>query len=286
MRILFGSFMVAGCALALSGASTSIGVVRSYGEFKVDGATVRGNGTLLAGDTLESTTMSTTANVGKAELTLFPASRVAVYKDHTIVQRGTTTVRGSSHALEAGTLRVVPTSAHSLVEVGYSDRKVVTISAHAGAADVFTSSGQLMASLNAGGVLAFEPSSGNAPSPSAGLGQAGAETSVQLHGILTKGSDGKYFVTMGNKTYELTSTTIDLSKYVGKLIEGTASVVKVVTPELTVVAINTVTVGAVAAGAGLSAGLVVAVVAGIATAGTVGGLAAAGTFSSGTASVP
>jgi len=284
MRILWCSFMVAGCALALSGASTSIGVVRSYGDFKVDGATVRGNGTLLAGDILESTNISTTANVGKAELTLSPSSRVAVYKDHTTVQRGTTTVRGSSHTLEAGVLRVVPTAAHSLVEVGYSDRKVITISAHAGAADVFTTSGQLLASLNAGGVLAFEPSSGNGHSPSSGLGQGQAETSVQLNGTLTS-SEGKYYLTQGGKRYQVTSSTIDLSKYVGKVVEGSASIVST-TADVTVVAINTVTVAAVAAGAGLSTGLIVAVAAGIGAAGVVGGLAASGAIGSGSSSTP
>jgi hypothetical protein len=209
MRILLGSFMVAGCALALSGASTSIGVVRSYGEFKVDGATVRGNSTLLAGDTLESTTMSTTANVGKAELTLLPASRVTVYKDHTTLQKGTTTVRGASHALEAGTFRVVPATAHSLFEVGYSDHKVITISAHAGAADVFSNSGQLLASLNPGGVLSFEPSSGSGTN-SASFGQASANTSVQLHGTLTS-TGGRYFLTEGGKTYEITSSAVNLA---------------------------------------------------------------------------
>jgi hypothetical protein len=170
------------------------------------------------------------------------------------------------------------------VEVGYSDRKVITISAHAGAADVFTTSGQLLASLNAGGVLAFEPSSGNGHSPSSGLGQGQAETSVQLNGTLTS-SEGKYYLTQGGKRYQVTSSTIDLSKYVGKVVEGSASIVST-TADVTVVAINTVTVAAVAAGAGLSTGLIVAVAAGIGAAGVVGGLAASGAIGSGSSSTP
>lgn len=278
MRIFWCSFLVAGFALASSGASTSIGVVRSYGEFKVDGATVRGNGTLLSGDILESTNMSTTANVGKAEVTLLPASRVAVYKDHTTLQMGTTIVRGASQAVEAGILRVVPSEAHSLVEVGYNQQKVITISAHAGGADVFTASGTLLASLNPGGVLAFEPSSGNGTNASTS-GQASANTSIEIDGTLTV-DDGKYYLTMRGKRYEVTSSTINLAKYVGKVIDATASVISV-TPELTIVAVNTVTVAAVAAGVGLSTGLIVGMVVGVAAAATVGGLAAAGSFSSG-----
>ncbi len=284
MRVFWSSLLSVGCALALSGASTSIGVVRSYGEFKVDGAAVRGNSTLLTGDVVESATMNATANVGNAELTLLPASRVTVYKDHTTLQKGTTLLRGASHSVEAGTLRVVPSEAHSLVTVGYSDKKVISISTHAGAAEVFTSNGQLLASLNPGGALAFEPGTGTGAGASAsGARQAGANAPVQLHGTLTA-KDGKYFVTMDGKLYEVTSSTINLGSYVGKVIDATASIVSV-TPDLTVVAINTVTAAAAAAGAGLTAATVVVIV-GAATAGVLGGLAASGSFSGSNASTP
>lgn len=282
MRVLWSSFLIIGCALALSGASTSIGVVRSYGEFKVDGAAVRGNSTLLTGDVVESTTMNATANVGNAEVTLLPASRVTVYKDHTTLQTGTTMLRGTSHSVEAGTLRVVPSEAHSLVTVGYNDKKVISISTHAGAAEVFTSNGQLLASLNSGGALAFEPGTG-AGSSASGARQAAANAPVQLHGTVTA-KDGKYFVLMDGKLYEVTSSTIKLSSYLGKVIDATASIVSV-TPDLTVVAVNTVTSAAAAAGAGLSAATIIVIV-GAATAGIVGGLAASGSFSGSNASVP
>ena len=282
MRVLWSSFLIFGCALALSGASTSIGVVRSYGEFKVDGAAVRGNSTLLTGDVVESATMNATANVGNAEVTLLPASRVTVYKDHTTLQKGTTMLRGASHSVEAGSLRVVPSEAHSLVTVGYNDKKVITISTHAGAAEVFTSNGQLLASLNPGGALAFEPGTGTGARDS-GARQAGANPPVQLHGTLTA-KDGKYFVMMDGKLYEVTSSTIKLSSYVGKVIDATASIVSV-TPDLTVVAINTVTAAAAAAGAGLSAVAIVVIV-GAGTAAVLGGLAASGSFSGSNASTP
>lgn len=282
MRVFWSSFLIAGCALALSGASTSIGVVRSYGDFKVDGAAVRGNSTLLTGDVIESMTMNTTAKLGKAEVTLLPDSRVTVYKDHTTLQKGTTLLRGTSHSMEAGTLRIVPSEEHSLVQVGYSDKKVISISTHAGAAEVFTSKGELLASLNPGGALAFEPGPGTGAGAS-GARQAGANAPIQLHGTLTT-KDGKYFVVMDGKLYQVTSSTINLSSYVGKVIDATASIVSV-TPDLTVVAINTVTAAAAAAGAGLSTATILVIV-GAGSAGIVGGLAAAGTFDSGNASTP
>ncbi len=226
--------------------------------------------------------MNATANVGNAEVTLLPASRVTVYKDHTTLQKGTTMLRGASHSVEAGTLRVVPSEAHSLVTVGYNDKKVITISTHAGAAEVFTSNGQLLASLNPGGALAFEPGTGAGASTSGGR-QAGANAPVQLHGTLTA-KDGKYFVMMDGKLYQVTSSTINLASYVGKVVDATASVVSV-TPDLTVVAINTVTAAAAAAGAGLSA-MGVVVILGAATAGVLGGLAASGSFGGSNASTP
>jgi len=274
--------MMAGCALALSGASTSIGVARSYGEFKVDGASVRGNSTLLSGDVIESTTLSTTANIGKAELTLMPASRVSVYRDHTALQKGTAMVRGASHAVEAGVLRVVPEAAHSVVEVGYSGQKAVTISAHAGGANVYTSGGVLLASLNPGGVLAFEPSVGGRSASAAG--QASANTALSLHGKLTS-KDGRFFIVVSGKTYELSSSTVNLASFVGQVVDITASYVST-TGDVTIASVSTVTSASAADDAGLSP-LTITVLLGVAAVATIGGLAAAGSFSGSTpASVP
>jgi hypothetical protein len=283
LRTFWSAFLIAGCMFPASGAPSSIGIVRSYGEFRVDGAAVRGNSTLVAGDVVETMAMNTTVNLGATEITLLPESRAALYSNHTTLQRGTTLLRGaSSHALEAGNLRIVGTSPHSLVQVGYSDRKLITISAHAGAANVFTSSGELLASLNPGGSLAFEPASG---ASGLGSGQATANAGATVKGKLTK-KNGAYFVISDDgKTYEITSTTVNLDQYVGKVVTAAGSVVSS-SGGVTVVTVASVSVASVAAGAGLSAGAVTAIVVGGAAAGTLGGLAAAGSFSGKSASVP
>jgi hypothetical protein len=275
VKALWYTFLIAGCMFSASGASSSIGIVRSYGEFRVDGAAVRGNSTLMAGDVVETMAMNTTINLGATEVTLLPESRAALYTDHTTLQRGTTLLRGaSSHALEAGNLRIVGTSPYSLVQVGYSDRKLITVSAHAGAADVFTSSGELLASLNPGSGLSFEPTSGSGNS---GSGQASANAGVSLTGKLTV-SNGKFFLTEGGKTYEITSPSVDLTQYVGKKVTVTGAVVSSA-GGVTVVAAGSI----VAAGSPLAAGVVVIIIGGAAAL-TVGGLAAAGTFSGTSAS--
>jgi hypothetical protein len=277
LRTFWSAFLIAGCMFPASGASSSIGIVRSYGEFRVDGAAVRGNSTLVAGDVVETMAMNTTVNLGATEITLLPESRAALYSNHTTLQRGTTLLRGaSSHALEAGNLRIVGTSPHSLVQVGYSDRKLITISAHAGAANVFTSSGELLASLT------FEPTSGTS---GLGSGQATANAGATVKGKLTK-KKGAYFVLSDDgKTYEITSTTVNLDQYVGKVVTAAGSVVSS-SGGVTVVTVTSVSVAAVAAGAGLSGGAVTAIIVGGAAAGTLGGLAAAGSFSGKTVSVP
>lgn len=277
MRIFSCAMLIAGCIFSLSAASTSIGIVRSYGEFKVDGAAVRGNSTLIAGDVVETMVMNTTINLGATEVTMMPESRAALYSDHATLQRGTMLLRGAStHALEAGNLRVVPSSAQSLVEVGYNDRKLITISTRVGAADVFTTSGELLASLSPGNGLAFDPSSGSgAGAPSMGSGQASGKADVTLKGKL-KSRNGKFYVTVDGKEYEVTSTTVNLAQYVGKVISITGSVVG------TTVTVASVTI----AGVALSAGLITGIVVGVTAAGTLGGLAAAGSFSSPNASVP
>jgi len=282
VRILWCTFLIAGCMCSLSGAPSSIGIVRSYGEFRVDGAAIRGNSTLMAGDVVETMAMNTTINLGATEVTLLPESRAALYADHTTLQRGTSLVRGTApHALEAGSLRIFATSPHSLVEVGYSDQKLITISAHAGAANVFTSSGELLASLNPGGSVAFEPASG---ARSSGSGQATANAGVTVKGKLTK-KNGEYFITEDGKTYEITSTTVNLDQYVGKVITAAGSVVSS-SGGVTVVTVASVTVAAAVIAAGLSGAAITGIVVGGAAVGTVIGLAAAGTFSGSSSSTP
>ena len=281
MRTFWCAFLIAGCMLSLSGAPSSIGIVRSYGEFRVDGAAVRGNSTLMAGDVVETMATNTTINLGATEVTLLPESRAALYSDHTTLQRGTSLVRGaSSHALEAGSLRIFATSPHSLVEVGYSDQKLITISAHAGAANVFASSGELLASLNPGASLAFEPASG-----ASGLGsgrQATANTGVTLKGKLTKKNGAYFLVSDDGKTYEITSSTVNLDQYVGKVISAAGSIVNS-SGGVTVITVGSVVVET---GSKLAGGMLAVVVVGGAAVGTVIGLAAAGTFSGTSASTP
>jgi len=246
--------------LTLAAASDSIGVVRSNGGFLVDGSAIRGNATLFEGNVIETTATRSVLQLGGVQITVGPESRVKVFRDH----------------LEAGALRIAPTAKDSDLQV-QTPGKRVDIAARAGSAEVRNSAGTLVAIVSPGNALTFEP-------------QAAASTEFKMTGALQQ-KDGKFLLTdcTSKVTVELVGS--DLAQYAGKTVEvtgssipgapaatGTSHVVRVVT-------IKRASAGcpaAAAAGAagGLSKGATIAIIGGVAVGGTVGGLAAAGTFSS------
>jgi len=172
------------------------------------------------------------------------------------------------------------------VQVGYNDRKLVTVMAHAGALEVFTSTGELLAALDTGGAMSFDPGAGGAGSgggsasgaggsgsggTGSGSGGAGGLAPTTFKGKLIL-SEGKYYVISGGQTYQITSTNLNLAKYVGKVIIVKGGVTKV--GSTSVIAV----IGATGVG-GLSTGAITALALTGAGGLTVTGLAAAGTFS-------
>jgi hypothetical protein len=245
-------------------APPSIGVIRSSGDFQVDGSTVSGNATLFEGSTVQTAAAQSKIQLSSgAEILLEPNSRAQVYKDH----------------VEAATLRISPTGTHTVAEVLTQDSTHVSISALQGLVDVRNGAGVLVATVRPGMALAFSAQAG------------GASTASKLKGCLVKKGD-KYFLTdtITNVTVELQGP--DVGKNAGHQIDVTGSMIPGATPGagasqvVQVVTVDfvgsscTVPGGAVAAaGAGLSTGVIVAIVAGVAAVGITVGLAASGTFS-------
>jgi hypothetical protein len=298
------SLLAAGSLLAVSAASPSIGFVKSGGEFRVDGSAVRGNGTVFEGALVETSSARSVIQLTGARIILSPDSRVRVYRDRTVLEKGSGLVKDvDRHVIEAATLHIAPTARDSVVQIEIMSPSHVRVATSGGAAEVRHSSGILTASLRPGMALAFEP-------------QAAAAAAVKMTGVI-ESRNGAYFL-----TDETTKVTIQLlegaevSKYVGKKVEITGSSIPGANPAggasqlVRAVTIKPVggkaKAGAVAvagagaaggaaggaaagaaagaAGAGAAAGLsgaaVGAIVGGVAVGGTVGGLAASGTFSS------
>lgn len=258
----FLSLLTTGCLLFAMALPPSIGVIRSNGDFQVDGSTVSGNATLFEGSTVQTDAAQSKIQLSSgAQIVLEPNTRAQVYKDR----------------LEAATLRISPTDPHTVAEIVAQDSHHVSISALKGMLDVRNGAGVLVATVRPGLALAFTTQA------------AGAATATKIKGCEFK-KDGKYFVTdtTTNVTVELRGP--DVPRNAGHQVEITGSMIPGATPaDGASQVVQVVTVDSVggackvpvagAAAAGLSAGAIVAIVGGVAAVATTVGLAAAGTFS-------
>jgi hypothetical protein len=293
MKTIFLSLLAAGASVALSAATSTIGTVRSVGDFRVDGSVVRSNSTIFDGDVIETAASRSVVQLSSVQLTLAPESRAKIFSDRTVLEKGTGMLRESSgHVFEADSLRIAPAAKDAVVQVDVKTTSRISVYAFAGGAQVRNSSGLLIASLNPGMALEFD-----AP------GQAGGSTAVTITGMVTT-KDGIFFMkdATTNVIAQIKGKDKDLAKLVGKRTEVTGSLIPDATPvapateviamvkarilggALPAGAATAGAAGAAGAAVGLSIGALVAIIGGVAVAGTVGGLAAAGTFHSSSAS--
>lgn len=249
----------------------------------MDGSAVRGNGTVFEGTLVETAAARSVIHLADAQVALAPDSRLRVYHDRAVLEKGSGVVRDGMHySFEAATLRITPAALASVVQIELNGPSLLTVAARGGPAEVYNSSNILAGRVMPGMALAFEP-------------QVGTPTAVQVTGIV-EARDGAFFLTDETTKVTVQLTGIDLAKNVGKMVTITGTSVPDAAPAggasqvVHVANVKKVPAGAGAAaagsgGAGSSAGLstvaIVAIVGGVAVAGAIGGLAATGAFSSG-----
>jgi len=259
----FLSLLTSGCLLFLMAVPPSVGVIRSNGDFQVDGSTVSGNATLFEGSTVQTAAAQSKIQLSSgAQIVLEPNTRAQVYKDR----------------LEAATLRISPTDAHTIAEVVTKDGNHVSVSALQGLVDVRNGAGVLVATVRPGLALAFTTQ------------ESGAATATKMRGCLGM-KNGHYLLTDDTTGVTVELQGPDVAKNIGHQVEITGSMIPGATPPpgatqvVQVVTVNSagarcnIPGGAAVAGAGLSTGAIVAIVAGVAAVGIVVGLAVSGTFS-------
>ncbi|MGO4883532.1 MAG: hypothetical protein ACLP59_22350 [Bryobacteraceae bacterium] len=266
-------------------ASSAIGLIVANGSFQLDHSSIRGTATLLDGNVVETNSSSLQVQLnGGVNLRLAADSRARVYGSRLALEKGIGELESGNYRIEAAGLRI-ETAGVGRARVQLTGPARVLVAADKGDVQVSNGGGVLVARLSSGHEMIFEPQ------------EAGA-TVTKISGILAL-KDGKFIVVdrVTNVTMQVQGQGLEAE--VGHLVEITGTVdpaaptVPGASQLIDVTSVKRLTkgarAGAAAAGAGaagtgaaagaaaggLSTGAIVAIVGGVAAAGTVGGLAAA-----------
>lgn len=271
------SLIVVGSLTILQTASPAIGVVTGKGSFRLDSATVSGNGTLFEGTTVETgATASDLALQGGIQIGLGSESRGKVYHNRLVLEKGEGWLENAAnYRVEAGSLCVLPAEPSSKARVMLNGGNRIQVAALNGALRVTNGTGMVVANIASGKALEFEPQAAGAAAPSMMTGTLGKK-------------DGHFVLTdeTAAVTAELQGPGLD--KHVGGCVEITGALVpsaQPVTGATQVIRVSKVkrcsskagaaaTAGAGAAGAGMAVATK-AVIVGIVVAGTATGTAVA-----------
>jgi len=195
-------------------APSSIGTVRSAGDFRVDGSVVRGNATVFDGGVVETADARSVVQIDGAQPTLAQSSRARIDGDRMVLEKGSRLLRTAGNlSFEADSLRISPAAKNSAVQIDVKDTSHISVFALAGKAQVFNSKGLLLANLNPGMARAFD-----APE------QTGANASVTLRGTVTSTS-GKYFLKDVSSGVVVELRGQELNEENGKKIELVGAIV-------------------------------------------------------------
>ena len=272
------------CALSTGfAASSAIGLVVANGSFQLDHSSVRGTATLFDGNVIETNASSSQLRLNKGvNLRLAADSRARVYESRLVLEKGMGQLESANYRIEAASLQVEADQPGATARVQLTGTHRVVVAARDGDVRVSNSGGVLIARLNSGREMAFEP-------------QESGATVTKVSGILAL-KDGQFILVdrVTNVTMQLQGAGLEAE--VGNLVEITGTVnsgaptVAGASQLIDVTSIKRLTksarpgagaagaaAGAGAAGAaagGLSTGAVVAIVGGVVAAGTLGGLAA------------
>jgi hypothetical protein len=266
-----------------SGSAPIIGTVVAKGAFRLDNATVSGNATLFEGATIETGNAASRVELSSgARISLATDSKARFFGDHMILEKGEGRLeKAEGFRFQARGLTIQPETGNASARVALEGVARVELAATSGSFRVLNSKGVLVANVGSGHALELEPQA--------------KETATKLTGTLHK--TGQHYLL----TDETTNVTVELAgpglaKEVGSRVDVTGQMDPTATPVtdasqfVRVSAIQHLgsaagSSGAAAAGKGGAAGAAhgvafsattIAIVAGVAAAATLGGLAAAG----------
>ena len=211
--------LVAGALAVSYAAPPTIGIATAQGSFLLDNSAVRGNATVFEGAVLETSgTPSLVSLQDGPRMQLGATSRGKFHSDRLILEKGESRLEGAQrYRIEARSLRILPDSPGTAARVALREPGRVAVEALAGQVRVTTRDGILLAKLESGTTLEFQPQA------------AGAAPPVSVTGCLT-GAGGLLLLLdeTAKVTFELRGQ--DLSQYAGQRVAITAVVLKEVRP--------------------------------------------------------
>src|SRR5579884_3455737 len=271
--------------------SGAIGLATTQGVLVVDNAEVRGNAALLDGSSVQTREDPSQMTLrGGARIDLATESSGKIYRDHLVLERGTGKVRGV--AVNVNGMRIVPREQTALIQVTTDGSKRFAVGATSGTASVLNSHGLLIARVARGEAMSFVDQDTGAGAPS------------QITGCIQRVKGTSNYVLRDETTnvvYQVTGPDVDAN--VGKSVQISGALDSTASPisgASQLIHENSLTpnpngkgcksdvpgaaaasggAAAAAAGGGIS-GATIAIISGVAVAGIIGGLAAAGEFSS------
>jgi hypothetical protein len=205
-------------AVGLASSGVMIGVAIAKGSFRVDNARVSGNSTIFDGASVQTEESSSRINLHNGtRMALGPDSRAKVMAARLLLEKGLGELQASSeYRIEARTLRIAPADPNAIARVLIEGDHKIRVEAVNGPVKVFNHAGHLVANVNAGLALSFEP-------------QAAQEDSFQVEGCLLKKQDKFILVDqVSNQVVELRGS--DVSQHVCNRVKVAGTAIRNATP--------------------------------------------------------
>lgn len=204
------SLVLAG-SMTVSLGSNAIGLAIADGSFQVNNSKVWGNSALLDGSTVETGQAGSKLRLNSGSQVLLGAdSRARLYQSRAVLEKGAGQLESSAgYLLEARGLRIAPAQAKTVARVKLDGSTKVLVATLRGSVRVFNARGLLIANLDPGNAVNFDP-------------QAGAAVPTKVSGCLLE-KDGKFMIV--DETTHVTMELLgeDLDKEVGKHVQIAAS---------------------------------------------------------------
>lgn len=175
--------LLTGCLAVILAASPAIGIATAGGSFRVDRTTVTGNATLFDGTLVETGQTGSLLRLDNGvRMQLGTASRGQVYRERLLLEKGEGRIENlDGYNIETGSFRIQPASAGAGARVSLQEGDRVQVAALAGSLRILRANGALLASLEPGKTLDFDPQA------------AGAAPPFTVSGCLRK-VDGRYLL--------------------------------------------------------------------------------------------